>query len=558
MKAKGRPRFDTDTLRDLAGEKAFARGEAYHRSGLVEILSVEPGRVLARVAGTEDYRTVLTGRGTAVGGECSCRAFEDWGFCKHMVAVALAANAGENGNTGGTSALARIREHLKAKGIDALAQMILNLAERDAALFAKLDMAAATADTDDKTLEARLRKAIDSATRTREYIDYRHASGWADGVREALAALADLIPAGRAGLVLKLTDHALSRIEQAAQSIDDSDGHCGALLHRVRDVHLAACQAERPDPVRLARELFTREIEPEYDTFSGAAALYADVLGKSGLREYRRLALEAWEKLPTRGWRNRAQDISSAHLSLKSILDFFAEREGDVETRVALRAKDLSSPWDYLQLAEFCRAQGREAEALRRAEEGLWVFEDEPPDERLVLFAVDLLLKAGREADAQAHLWRVFEKEPSLALYRRLRKLCGKAAVERMIKAFEARLSAKRRSRWDASADLLIRILMEEKMFDAAWAAARTHEASRGVKQSLAEASAKSHPREALEVYVERVEGLVTTGGNSSYAEAARLIGRMAALRAPSEQAAYIADIKLRHGRRRNFMKVMV
>ena len=99
----------------------------------------------------------------------------------------------------------------------------------------------------------------------------------------------------------------------------------------------------------------------------------------------------------------------------------FLERDGDVVARIALRAKDLSSPWSYLQLAEFCAEQGREDEALRWAEEGIWIFEDGRPDERLVLFAAGLLSKAGRKADAEAHVRRVFEKAPSLHLYIRLR-----------------------------------------------------------------------------------------------------------------------------------------
>jgi hypothetical protein len=49
----------------------------------------------------------------------------------------------------------------------------------------------------------------------------------------------------------------------------------------------------------------------------------------------------------------------------------------------------------------------------------------------------------------------------------------------------------------------------------------------------------------------------VNAGGNDAYAEAARLIGRMAALRAPSEQASYVESLKMRHGRKRNFMKVL-
>jgi uncharacterized Zn finger protein len=55
-------------------------------------------------------RTVVTGRGTQIGGECSCPAIEDWGFCKHIVAVALAANAvGGDVEEEGVGALSRIR-----------------------------------------------------------------------------------------------------------------------------------------------------------------------------------------------------------------------------------------------------------------------------------------------------------------------------------------------------------------------------------------------------------------------------------------------------------------
>src|SRR5260221_2366897 len=85
-----RPRFDVGALQELAGDKVFARGEEYYRDGQVQILSIEPSRVLAQVAGSDDYRTTLTGRSKTIDGHCSCPAFSDWGFCKHMVAVALA------------------------------------------------------------------------------------------------------------------------------------------------------------------------------------------------------------------------------------------------------------------------------------------------------------------------------------------------------------------------------------------------------------------------------------------------------------------------------------
>ena len=559
MTTGDRPRFDIDALREIAGEKVFAREEAYHREGQVAILSIERKRVLAQVAGTEDYRTVLTGRGAKIGGECSCPAFEDWGFCKHMVAAALAANAaGTDAEADGAGALARIRDHLKAKGIDALVAMILDIAERDPALFRRLDAAAAAIDADDRTLEARLRKLIDAATRSGGYIDYREAAGWAQGVDSALDAVADLATGKRAGVAMKLAERALDRIARAAEEIDDSDGHCGGLLERARDIHCTAAGAARPDPVALARALFAREMAVEYGTFDDAATRYADALGEAGLAEYRRLAAAEWAKLPPRAGRAPAAHESDGNYdALKRILDAFAEHDGDVAARIALRTKDLSAPWHYLQLAEFCQAQGRDDDAVRWATEGLWVFEDERPNERLLFFAVDLLCKAGRGSEAEAQIWRCFEKAPSLELYARLRRLAGKGVHPHAVNVLQARLAGETRTRWHSPADLLIRVQMHEESFDAAWATVRAHGASAGVKEALARASEATHPREALAVYAERIDQLAEGGGNPAYAEAAALIARMAALHSAAEQSAYVATLRARFGGKRNFMKLL-
>ncbi len=543
MNVKNPTRFDIGALKNLVGANVFARGEKYHRDGHAQILSLEPGRVLAQVTGSEDYRTEVTLRGKQFGGECSCPAFEDWGFCKHMVAAALAANDAPTEDGG---ALSRIRDHLKAKSVDALVAMIVELAERDPALFRKLDTASIALRADDKTLETQLRKAIDSATRTGDFIDYREASGWASGVDAALDALAEIASA-RAAIALKLAVRAIERIEQATESMDDSDGHCGALLERARDIHLAAARAARPEPVQFARDLFARETEQDHDAFDGAAALYADALGETGLAEYRRLAAAAWDKLPAcSGGGREDHEFNYDYHRLSGILDFFAERDGDVEARIALRAKDLSSPWSYLQLAEFCRAQGRQEEALRRAEEGLWLFEDKRPDERLVLFTAELLAEAGRGEDAEARLWRAFEKAPSRALYDQLGKFGGKIAGERAVTSLEDRLAKMTSPLRSDPADLLIEILTREKMYDAAWASARKHGASPARKNALAEASEKTHPVEALRIYAERVEQLVNGGGNPGYAQAAALIARMGKLRSAAEQMAYIAALKER------------
>jgi len=185
------------------------------------------------------------------------------------------------------------------------------------------------------------------------------------------------------------------------------------------------------------------------------------------------------------------------------------------------------------------------------------VFEDERPDERLVVFAVGLLVKAGRKSDAQAQLWRAFAKAPSLAFFKRLRRLGGTEARERALAQLTARLAEQRATAWSSPADLLIEVLMAEKMWEAAWAAVRQHGASKHLKQTLAQASEATHPGAALAVYAERVEELVDAGGNHNYEEAAKVIDRMAGLRGASEHAAYVADLKERFRRKRNFMKLM-
>src|SRR4051794_1298277 len=109
-------RFDVDAVRDVAGQKVFARGVAYHEGGNVEIVSLDSARVTAKVIGSGGYRCQLVGVGKNFSGECSCRAFEDWGFCKHLVPTALTANSlGPEAVERAANRFAKIREHLRTR-----------------------------------------------------------------------------------------------------------------------------------------------------------------------------------------------------------------------------------------------------------------------------------------------------------------------------------------------------------------------------------------------------------------------------------------------------------
>lgn len=545
-------RFDIDAVKAFVGDKAFARGEAYWRDGLVTIIDINAARVRAQVSGTENYRTTVTGRGADIGGDCSCPAFSDFGPCKHIAATALAANDGAT--KGGGNALSRIRAHLETKDAAALVDILVDLAERDPAIFQRLDLAAAASTGDAATLEARLQKAIESATRTGRFIDYRAAGGWAAEVDGALDALEAIASGRTAPIATRLALHTIARIEKAIGHMDDSDGHCTNLMERAADIHLGACREAMLDGVELARTLFAREMDEEYDTFSGAAATYADILGKKGLAEYRRLAEAAFRKLPPRS-RKRGYDAERSRLS--RMMDYFAERDGDFEARIAIREADQSSPFDVLRLAEFCLEHGREEEALRRAEEGLWLFEDERPDERLYVFVARLLGKNGRNEEAVAHLMRAFDKAPSLSLHECLKSIGGAKASDTAIARLRSMTAASRPTARDARSDLLIEILMAEDRYEEAWAVLRERGAGERLALRLAEKSEKTHVAEVIALYLKQVESLVGMGGNRSYEEAAKYIARLAGLQEAAAHGAYVDDLRTRHKAKRNFIKLL-
>jgi uncharacterized Zn finger protein len=195
-------RFDVAALRDAAGDKVFARGMAYHEGGQVDIVTFDRARVVARVMGSEVYRCELVGVGKNFSRECTCRAFEEWGICKHLVATALAANSlGSGALKQASSRFAKIREHLRARGIEGLVEMVVGLAERDPAFLKELELSAAAVSADDKTLLAQFKKAITEATRTHGYIEYHKMRGWVQGIESVLDRIAGLVEGGRAALV---------------------------------------------------------------------------------------------------------------------------------------------------------------------------------------------------------------------------------------------------------------------------------------------------------------------------------------------------------------------
>lgn len=538
-----------EMLLALAGKAALARGLAYHKDGRVDLISAGAKGALAAVRGTEIYRVELRLRPGELTGSCECRAFEDSGFCKHMVALTLAAS-----DAGAADRTAPLREHLVAQGAEALADRFLRLAKRDTALLASLEREIADLADSDEALVARYRAAIDRATDPGGGIDYWGAGAYAKEIASMIEPLRTLAHSGRARPALELCDHLLDGIAQGMEETDDSEGEVYDVGLQAVALHLDLCRLAPPDPAALAGELFERQMDGVTDLFSDADETYAEILGPVGLAEFQRQAKAGWAALPA----PKRDQFDGRRSILKSILDRAATRAGDLDARIALRKAELTEPAAYGEIAELCLAAGRQDEALRWIEEGLWCFEDRP-DEPLQRRAADMMARAGRTADAEALLWRVFERKPSLAVYRELAALPQTQSPS--ARAMSALREAAKRAavpgpHMNEPAMVLFDLQLELAAFDDAWQTVHSWGVGERRLSALADRTIESHGQLATRTYEFLAGSCIAAGGAGNYDEAIGLIRKRAlACGDEADQRAYVERLRTQYKAKRTFIQ---
>lgn len=532
-------------LRDLAGAKVYHRGVAYHAEGRVTLVAVKPARVVGHVVGSEVYRAELRRRAGEIEAVCDCPAFDDRGFCKHLVAVALAA-----AETGAGDRPAALRAHLVDRGAEALADLVLEVLSRDPELRRKLEGDLADANDDDEALADGIRGDIAAATDVDDVVDYWGAATVAEAIDAIRQRLEGLAAKNRLTLASALASELVDGLARVVDAADDSEGEIHAVGSRVIALHAKLCTLTHADPIVLAEQVLDRALAGTTDLFTDAVEDYAEALGETGLAEIRRLAEDAWARLPP----PRRDAVDGRRSTLRYLLDSFARAHGDVDARIALRIAELRRPGAYVEIADLCLDAGREAEALHWLEEGLWCFEDKP-DERIEEKAAALMARAGRTAEAEALRWRSFERMPTYHGYLRVRDRPDSAAVkQRALDLLRAR-AARARGPWNADALVLFDVLMLERRFDEAWDCVSRFQIGGPRLATLADASADSHSAEAVAAYEQLAEECIRIGGAPSYDTAVRYVVRRGQVaRDPADQARYVAALSARHKAKRTLI----
>ncbi|MHC4715549.1 MAG: SWIM zinc finger family protein [Planctomycetota bacterium] len=544
--------------------------------------------IYSRVSGTTDYRVRLWVEGSAVDGECSCPMGDDGVFCKHCVAVGLAYLDGEaqtlkhpatsrkktrGGRRKKQVTADDIRAYLAGQEKECLVDLIMKRLPWDDGLRQALMLRTARHGTDGLNVAA-YRKAITDATRAGGgFVDYRDAPAFARGIEMTVDSIQELLDEGHASEVIGLTEHALARCEQALGAMDDSDGCMGEILGRLQDIHHSACVGAKPEPEELARRLFCWEVETGWDTFYGAAETYSDVLGPEGLTVYDQLARAMWDELPALGPGDKGS-FDGNRFRLTSIMESLAKASGDIDERVAVMSKDLSSAYKFLQIAEVYGQARQHRKALAWAERGLEAFR-ENPDDRLENFVADQYHRTKRHDDAMAIIWGQFERGPSLAAYAHLQAHADRARDwptwrTKALELIHRRIGeAVRRPGRDApwtrprltDHSLLVAIYLWEEDLHSAWEEAKTGGCSEDLWMQLAALREKDHPADAVAVYRRQIDPIVDRRNNEAYRQASSLIRKikrlMNGLGQEAEFAGFLATVRAAHKRKRNFMKLL-
>lgn len=569
--------LDRHALRRLAGERFFERGEDYFSAGAVHDLAEHAGTIVAKVRGTGDYKVEFSLKDGALDHSCSCPVGIDGAFCKHCVAVGLEwLNSGKRdagvakGARSPALSMEDVRACLDAEPKEALVRMLMERAMDDDLLRRRLLLHAAKQGRGRIDL-ATFRNAIDAAVDCQAIEDYRDMHDYAQGIDEVVDSIEELRKDGHASEAIELVEHALRAVEEAMQSVDDSDGEMGSLLERLQEIHLVSCLKAPPDPVDLAKRLFAWEMSTPWDTFYGAAEKYASLLGEKGLAVYRELAEAQWARVPARG-----PDQSKGgyeYFRVTHVMETLARQSGDVEAVVAVKSRDLSSAYAYLQIAETYQQARNPGLALEWAEKGVKAFPKQT-DSRLRDFLAEEYHRRQRHDEAMALIWSEFLDQPGLTGFQQLKAHADRSkqwpvwrnkalAFLRELIAKEKAVAGKSPPRWFARVDhsKLVEISLWERDVESAWQEAKSGGCSNGLWLKLAALRESKHPDEALPVYQAQVEPVLDLKHNEAYRQAVVFLRKirdlMGRVGRGAEFSRYLDSVRATHKPKRNFIKML-
>ncbi|MCV7056496.1 SWIM zinc finger family protein [Mycolicibacterium gilvum] len=538
-------------LLNVAGERVFARGGDYVR--YVRGLRVATDKAHASVQAKSVYTVELDWSGPLPAGSCTCLHHADGHFCKHLVAVGLAAIARGEGSFDITPESA-VRAAVDAMDVHELRDLVMTLARRDGEVRRMLEVRATAESGDDAAAKADFEDYVRNALQSYGFTDYRESFVAAETAGRVLDELENHLNDGAAEIVRPALLSALTLLRSITEHADDSSGAIGGECQRAAELYARACREGAPDPVDLALWLVKfRADSPGWPDV--ALADFVDAFDDHALAAYRRAVSELDHEL--------AEGDRWSRFHVDTMLLELADHDGDVDRAVQL-LNEREHP-QYGAIIARLRAAGRDEEILtwidRAVAEGRVSGQGGGTAYWLSPVDVARTYQAhGRVVDAIGVLRTDFVRQPSVRSYQ---ALCGFAAgiksadTEREWAFDHARQLASDRPGGGA---VLVLLLLSEGDLDAAWEAADRYGPG-GAWKELADRGAEARPVAAAELYRPQLEEDLRYANTRLYPGIAATLVTMAELYErggrSDDFAVLLAQIRQDYGRRPSLMKAL-
>ncbi len=595
-KADHSMQFTENDLFTLADAGSLERGIEYFEAERVIELRRDKGGLFAKVMGRFPYTVKLWTDEEGLDGTCTCPMGESGVFCKHCVATGLTYLAQKKGTvkeledmddmeetvtaheepsraTRPAVSLDDIRAYLAEQDTETLLEMLMEQVRVDDRLRRRLVTKTALTRATGPNVEG-LREAIRIAT-TIDPFDHTLPEDLLDDAQAAVDPIEELLDAGHAAEAAELAEFAMTHIEQAFEELNAGGGWIEELAHRLTDIHRRACIQAPPEPETLAQRLLDLYLQTGGYRFDDALETYADALGEQGRAAYKCLAQARWAEFPDLGPEVEYTGWDYDRRRMEHLMECIARADGDIEARVAVKARDLSSPGRYRKIAHIWKEARQYNKAMEWAERGFEAFPDRP-DPHLREFLANEYHRRRRHDEAMELVWAPFAERPSLGEYQNLKEHAERAKQwphwreqalarirEDIPQSEKETKAARRRHPWGHTPDasVLVKVFLWEGDADAAWREAQAHGCRHDLWLELAEARQEDHPEDAVPIFQAEAEKAIQRTQREGYREGVRYIQRiregMLRLGQDEEFAAYLQEVRTTHKRKRTLMGML-
>ncbi len=465
-------------------------------------------------------------------------------------------------------------KNLVALGAERLAELLLYLVQGDAAAKRQLRLELAS-HAGGGDVAAEIRKRLATIAKSKSFVDWHKARAFAKDIESQRAAImkhvAPTQPADAVDLLWRFLDMAPSLYERC----DDSNGTIGDIMDEALENLGEVAKSAKLPATKLADRVFAAVCANGYAQFDGVIEELSEALGREGL-SLLKTKFEALAKSPPAkqasgqrrviGTSSRGpiheDDVAAEHHArlVRSALTEIADALGDVDGYAArFTSEEQGNPAFAADIAQHLLAAGRAAEALAalaRAEKTHAAGRSWPDFERV---RIEVLEALGRSAETQEARWAIFERDLDAdylrAFLKRLPDFEDEEAEIRAIAHARADHDFHRALaflvNWPAPDDAAAHVLERQGDLDGGhyW-----------LLTPAADALEQRHPLATTLMLQAMIAFALDKARVKRYGHAARhlktcafLAKRVEDWRGAVDHDAWVADLKLRHGRKTAF-----